>query len=167
MKKAFYGLLTLVLFCCSNNSVPSDTFPQLIGYVNDYAEMIDPESETTITQLCENLDNQEIVQIAVCTIDSIPLVKKEYKNEMVYATDLFNKSGIGRSGKNDGLLILISKNDRKAVINTGYFTEKVLPDSTAGRILDKSMIPEFKNGEFGKGIIQGIYEIERVIDRNL
>jgi len=167
MKKTIFICLLLVFINCNNNSKTHGIFPKPIGYVSDFAELIDENSENIITDLCKNLNNKKYVQIAVCTIDSIPLVKKEYKNEMMYATDLFSEWGIGRKGKDDGLLILISKKDRKAVISTGYFTEQVLHDSTAGRILDKSMIPEFKNGEFGEGIIKGIKEIEKVIYKNL
>ena len=163
MKMTIYILLLLALVVCNNKSKSDSVFPQQIGYVSDYAELIDDNSENIITEICEKISNQELAQIAVCTIDSIPLVKNEYKNEMIYATDLFNKWGIGKRGKDDGLLILISKNDRKAVINTGYFTENVIHDSTAGRILDKSMIPEFKKDNFGKGIIEGIKEIEKEI----
>ena len=167
MRNIIHIFTLLILISCNRAEKSDSIFPKSMGYVSDYAALIDENSEKIITELCENLDKQEIVQIAVCTIDSIPLIKEEYKNEMIYATDLFNNWGIGRKGKDDGLLIFISKIDRKALINIGYFTENVLHDSTAGRILRKTMIPEFKKGDFSKGVIEGIKEIEKEINKKL
>jgi uncharacterized protein len=168
MKKIYLLLiLCLAFFCNKKISQTNSIFPKPIGCVNDYANIIDEDSEKKITDLCNKIKEKGLVKIVICTIDSIPKIKKEYQNPMLYATDLFNNWGIGDKNKNDGLLIFISRNDRKATICNGYFTEHVLSDSTSGRILNNTMIPNFKNGDYGIGIIEGIKIIEYQIDKNM
>jgi uncharacterized protein len=167
MKKLYiFSILLIILFCNKISSQTYSIFPKPIGYVNDFANLIDDNSEKIIIELCKNIKKNGLVEIGVCTIDSIPLVKEEYKNEMLYATDLFNNWCIGEKNKDNGLLIFISKKDRKAVISNGNFTQYVLTDSTSYRILDKTMIPYFKKGNYGLGIIEGIKVIEYEIDKN-
>jgi uncharacterized protein len=168
MKKLYIlsVLLLIILFCNKRESLTSNLFPKPSGYVNDFANIIDDSSEQIISNLCKYIKDNKLAEICVCTIDSIPLIKEEYRNPLVYATDLFNNWGIGDKS-NNGLLIFISRKDRKATICNGYFTEHVLSDSTSGRILDKTMIPYFKNGNYGIGIIEGIKVIEFEIEKNL
>jgi uncharacterized membrane protein YgcG len=64
------------------------------------------------------------------------------------------------------LLFFISRIDRKVVLNTGHFTERILPDSSAGRILDSCVIPKLKSGAYGEGIINGILAAKAVMSKN-
>lgn len=168
MKRVFllsaFGLLFLF---CSKADRPHSIFPKPAGSVNDFADIIDADSENQIASLITGIKSRGLAEIAVCTIDSIPLAKAEYRDPMFYAADLFNAWGIGDKEKKDGLLIFVSVKDRKTAINTGYFTELVLNDSTCGRILDKTVLPNFRNGDYGKGIIEGIKVIEDELDKNI
>ena len=69
-----------------------------------------------------------------------------------YAAQLGQLWGIGKKGKDDGVLILISKENRKAFIATGYGMEGVLPDSRCKRIIDADLVPQFKRGDYFNGI---------------
>jgi len=150
-------LILLVAFYLHTESAADSIFPEHNGTcINDFAELINPQ----------DIFKDELASIVVCTIESIPKIKKEYENPVLYGTDLFNYWGIGRKGVDDGILILISKGDRKAVICTGYLTEHYLPDPEAGRILDEYMVPQFKKGNFGTGIIDGIIEARKVMEKN-
>jgi len=145
----------------------NNVFPQNNGTcVNDFAKLINPEDTEKIKSMCDEIRKDELAVIVVATIDSIPKVKKEYESALAYGTDLFNYWKIGRKGVDDGILILVTKNDRKTAICTGYLTEHFLPDWQAGRILDKYMIPNFKKGDYGKGIIAGIIEARKIMEKN-
>jgi len=169
MRTKLIFTILLVFFCAYANAKTNEfyIFPKPKDKcVNDFAGLINPEDTKKIKLLCEEITQDELAVIVVVTLDSIPKVKKEYENPVIFGTDLFNTWGIGRKGIDDGVLIFISKNDRKTAIVTGYLTEYFLPDSEAGRILDKYMIPEFTNGEFGTGIIAGIIEARKVMEQN-
>ncbi len=131
-------------------------------WVNDFANLIGSEDKKTIESLCKEIENEELATIVVCTIESIPKVKKEYEKVLSYGTDLFNFWRLPK----EGVLILISRKDRKTAICTGYITEYFLPDGDAGEVLRKYLIPNFKNGDYGKGIIEGITEARKLMLKN-
>jgi uncharacterized protein len=138
-------------------------FPQNNGTsVNDFAKLLNTEDTKKIKSLSEGIKKDELANILIVTIDSIPKVKKEYEHAIFYGSDLFNNWKIGW----DGIIFLIAKNDRKTAICTGYLTEHYLPDSEVRKILDKYMIPNFKKGDYGKGIIAGIIEARKVMEKN-
>ncbi len=72
-----------------------------------------------------------------------------------FATELFNKWGIGKKGKDNGVLFLISVGDRRVEIETGYGVEGILPDAKVGNIINTQIIPRFKKGDFEGGTLAG------------
>ncbi len=169
MKKntVIFFLTLLITFYFHTNATADDIFPDHNGtFINDFANLIDQKDENIIKSLCADIFKDELAVIVVCTIESLPKVKKEYNDPLLYGTDLFNYWGIGRKGINDGLLILISKGDSKAAICTGYLIEYYLPDPDADIVLKSYMFPHFKQGNYGKGIIEGIIEARKVMEKN-
>lgn len=81
-----------------------------------------------------------------------------------FATKLFEDWGIGKSDKDNGILILIVKDKRKAVIRTGYGAEGVMPDIIAGRILREEMFPRFKEGDYDGGTIAATQRMAEVME---
>jgi uncharacterized protein len=73
-----------------------------------------------------------------------------------YAQGLFTQWGIGKKGKDNGVLLLISIKERKVRIHTGYGVEAVLPDSICKRIIETDMVPYLKKNDFGKGLEVGV-----------
>lgn len=73
-----------------------------------------------------------------------------------FATDLFTSWGIGKKDKDNGVLLLVSVEDRKMVIRTGYGAEGVLPDVIAAHIIREDMAPHFRNGDYDGGILAAI-----------
>ena len=71
---------------------------------------------------------------------------------------------LGRKGVDDGLLLLVAKNDRKLRIEVGYGLEGVIPDVTAYRVINEIITPYFKKGDFYGGIHAGVDRLIRVID---
>ena len=98
----------------------------------------------------------EIVVVAVEEID--PSMTPDE-----FATALFEKWGIGKKDKDNGVLVLISRGDRKAVIRTGYGVEGALPDIIAGRIIRNVMAPEFREGDYDGGTEAAVKAIGDVL----
>ncbi len=126
------------------------SFPKPTGYVNDFAKVISPSEKARLTALIEEVKRKTTAEIAVVTVPTIaPLTKERY------AVELYQRWGIGEKGKDNGVLILISLKERAWKIETGYGLEGALPDMIVSEIGRKIMVPYFKKGEFGKGLLAG------------
>ncbi len=125
------------------------------GYVTDLANLLTDKQEEQLERLLFAREKETGVEIAVVTISSIkdfPGTSNRTIEE--FATALFNSYGIGNMPKNDGVLLLIARRDRKARIElgAGYGHRR---DSDSRRIMDRKIIPSFKKGRYAKGIIKG------------
>ena len=80
-----------------------------------------------------------------------------------FATELFTKWGLGKSDVDNGLLILVAKNLRRAAIRPGYGLEGVLPDIICYRILRDKMFPAFRQGDYDKGIVEAASAIQNIL----
>ncbi len=110
------------------------------GWVTDMANVLSPETEAKINTTLSKLAATNGSEIAVVTVPetSPSATPKDF------ATDLFNYWGIGKKGEDDGVLVLISKGDRRVEIETGYGVEDVLPDALVGNIINQKITPQFK-----------------------
>lgn len=107
------------------------------------------------------LENKTSAEISVVTLPSL----NDEPIENV-AVDLFQQWGIGKKGKDHGLLFLIAPNERKLKIEVGYGLESILPDGLTGRIRDTYVIPEFKKGDFNTGIMQGTQAMVQIVAKD-
>ena len=132
-------------------------------YVNDSAKVLDASLENYIISTNKSLYSQTGAQIIIVTINSL---KGEGLEE--YANDLFRQYGIGDKKKNNGVLMLLSIQDRKSRIEVGYGLEGALNDAKTGRIQDNYMIPYFKEDNWQDGIKNGynaiLSEVEKAYD---
>ncbi len=80
-----------------------------------------------------------------------------------YATDLGQKWQIGQKGKDNGIILLIAKDDRKMAIQTGYGVEHLLTDALSKRIIETIIKPNFKQDQYYQGIDEGTNAIFRVL----
>ena len=81
-----------------------------------------------------------------------------------YAIRVFDQWKLGRKGVDDGVLLLIAKNDRKLRIEVGRGLEGAIPDAYAKRIIDEEITPRFRQGDFYGGIEAGVARIAKLID---
>lgn len=120
------------------------------GWVADVAEILSPASEAEINGMISALEAENGSEMAVVTVpETEPLTPK------AFATELFNRWGIGKQGEDNGVLFLVSVGDRRMEVEAGYGAEAVLPDARVGRILDQYVVPEFRQGDYEQGILQG------------
>jgi uncharacterized protein len=149
-----FSILTYFLISLFPYSLISQNFPEKPNpprLVNDFAKIYNDEQAGLLEQKLVAYNDSTSTQIAivsVTTLDGYPVDD--------YTIKLGNKWGIGQKGKNNGILILIAKEDRKAYIATGYGMEGALNDGKLGTILRREMIPYFKNGDYYGGTDAGI-----------
>lgn len=149
-------LLAALLFCGSvlRAQIPDADLPGRPSppkLVNDLAGVISPIEEEELEQKLLEYERTSSTQIAVVTLRSIG------GHEVAqYGTELFKKWGIGQQGKDNGVLILASIDDRKVNITTGRGLEGALPDITAGKIIRNEIVPEFR-AEPGSGGYESRY----------
>jgi uncharacterized protein len=124
--------------------------PESNIYVNDFAQMLSTQTVQAIQALGAQLEQQTTAQVAVVTVPNLAGQPVED-----YAVGLFRKWGIGQKQKNNGVLLLISKEERKVRIEVGYGLEGALPDARTGRILDEEVVPFFRNGDYDNGVYRG------------
>jgi uncharacterized protein len=135
--------------------------PELTSTVNDFAEVIDADSTRRIDALVEQLRAASGDRIAVATIRSF----KPWPDLQSYAVRMFENRGrgIGDTGKDNGLLMVVALDDRRAWIEVGYGLEGFITDGFAGETVRETMGPYFRQGRFGEGIMAGVTRVaERI-----
>jgi uncharacterized protein len=125
------------------------------GYVSDHADLLSADEEIRLERWLLQVEEKSKVEIIIVTIDSLSDYEgADNRSIETFATALFDTYGIGNMPKNDGVLLLISKNDRKARIELGghYGYDR---DSDATRIMQNVIIPQFKRNDYPAGINAG------------
>jgi uncharacterized protein len=143
--------LVLLLFLLPFAWAAARDIPPLTGRVDDTANLISPEQRQRIEAQLAQFEKQTGDQVAVLTVDSLDgEAIEDYANKVARAWAL------GQKGKNNGVLLLVSKNDRKMRIEVGYGLEPELTDLQTSLIQNQVIIPHFKQGDFGGGIEAGV-----------
>jgi len=131
------------------------------GWIADYAGILDSESYREINGVIIDLEKKTGAEISVVSIKSL-----EGDSIENFSVKLFEKWGIGKKGKDNGVLLLTSIEDRKVRIEVGYGLEGILPDGLCGEIIDTYIIPHFNKGIYGKGISLGVIAVASVIAKD-
>jgi uncharacterized protein len=151
-------IAVLLLFSLAAGPVMAQTYPQPVGYVNDYAYLLSDTARTQMEARLVKLEKDTSAEVAVVTIISL-----EGDPIEDYAVGLFKNWGIGKKDKNNGILFIMSLIDRKVRIEVGYGLEAIITDGRAGRILDNEVLPHFKNNDYEQGLEAGVAAIESYI----
>lgn len=130
--------------------------PEQTAWVMDSADIIDKNAEAELNSFLESVSAQTGVQVAVFTVPS--LEKAAGKNATIedYASQVFEKWGLGQKKEDNGVLLLVCFAERKVRIEVGYGLEGILTDTKCGLIIRNFITSEFKNGDYTKGILAGI-----------
>jgi uncharacterized protein len=144
-------LLALVLYAVQALALD---VPRLTGRVNDNAGMLSKEAISRLDAALADFERTDSTQLVVLTIPSLQGEPLED-----YAIKVAQAWGIGQKGKDNGVLLLVSKGDRKVRIEVGYGLEGRLTDALTGRIIDHAIVPAFKAGRFDAGIEAGVAAI--------
>ena len=116
--------------------------------VVDLAGIIDNSVKTKINRYLRELEQKTTAQVAILTIKSL----EGQSLEDFSITIAHDKWKLGQKGKDNGVLVLVAKDDRKYRIEVGYGLEGILPDSLVGSIGRQYLVPYFRKGDYSTGI---------------
>jgi uncharacterized protein len=129
------------------------------GYVSDFAHVLDPQSRAQVEAYCGRVEQLTGVQMAIVTLPSLDGNPIED-----VSNTLFRQWGIGKKGKDEGIMLLLAVQDHRDRIEVGYGLEPILPDGFDGSIL-RGIQPLLRQGAFGQALISGAVQIGSAIAR--
>jgi len=127
--------------------------PLLTATVNDFAGVIDPASERELDRGIRSLLRASGDVVVVATVPTF----QPYADIREYAVKMFENQGrgVGERGKDNGLLIVVAVEDRKVGIEVGYGLEGFVTDGFAGQTIREVILPPFRQGQYGRGLLAG------------
>jgi len=128
--------------------------PSIVDPVTDLTNTLDRIEYTKLRKQIIQFEDSTSNQIVVCLIPT--LGENEIRD---FAIRTLEKNKIGQKGKDNGILLLIAKDDRKVSIEVGYGLEGVLTDAICDQIIRNEILPEFREGNYYKGISTAIGSI--------
>lgn len=143
-------LLVGIFIFLFSPSVQALIVPQLHGYVNDYANMISPTVKAKLEKKLRDIEKSDSTQIVILTIPSLD-------GEVIenFSMKVAKSWKIGQKGKDNGIIFIVAKQDRKWRIEVGRGLEGRLPNLAVSRINDVDILPKFRYGDFDGGFIAG------------
>ncbi|MBL0200590.1 MAG: TPM domain-containing protein [Chitinophagaceae bacterium] len=153
--KKFFSIIALLLLSVLAFSQESFDLDKLLKekptkLVIDFTGTLTPDQAQALENKLVAFDDSTSTQIAVVIVPSI-----NGKDIADFNIDLGRAWGVGGKENNNGIVLLIAKNDRKLNIATGYGLEGALPDLTAKQIIDDIILPNFKGDDYYRGIEEG------------
>ncbi len=156
------ALALLATSCCLIAVAPALAYQspgQPVNYVSDYADLLTPQTEDLLNDMLKALEASTSAQIAIVTIPSL-----EGDTIENYAEKLFQDWGIGQENQDNGLLLLVAKDDRQVRIEVGYGLEPLVTDAKAHQIIQTYLIPAFKQNQYALGITQATDQLVSLIE---
>lgn len=135
-------------------------------YLHDGAGVLSAECEAELIPFLQRVERESGVELVVVTIDRIPQSnprgfiagRKESMTIEAYAKAMFNRYEIGNASPNQGVMLLVAKHDRKCRIELGA-GYSASTDQVAKQIIDRTIVPAFRGGDYETGIRDGVTEI--------
>lgn len=147
LKTSLVALVAMLMFASLNVCAELVAIPALKARVTDLTQTLSAEQQSQLDAKLSAFEQQSGSQIAVLIVAST-----QPEDIAQYSIRVADAWKLGREKPDDGLLILVAKDDHKMRIEVGYGLEGVIPDLTAKRIITEFMAPSFKQGDFYGGI---------------
>lgn len=128
------------------------------GYVTDVVGVLSAADRSQISGLLQEYQQQTSNQIAVLIVDTLggePIAD--------VAVQVGRKWGVGTKEYNNGILILVAYTDREIFLATGYGLEGAVPDIVAKGIIERDILPQFRDGDYAGGIRAGVVALQKHI----
>jgi len=154
-------LLVLSLLCLPSMAGAQQPayIPAFDSPVVDTTGTLDAASKRQLEQQALALQQRKGSQLQVLIIPSTAPETIEQ-----YAVRAFESFKLGRKGVDDGLLLVVAKDDRKVRIEVGYGLEGAIPDITAGRVIQEYMVPMFRHGDYAGGVTAATEQLVKLVD---
>ena len=141
-------LLVVVPWSASGQTTPAPP-PALTAPVNDFAKVIDAASAAELDRIIRALQTASGDVLVVATIQTLA----PYGSIEEAAVRMFEQAGVGTRASDNGALILVAVDDRKVRIEVGYGLEEFITDGYAGDMIRTHMLPAFREGQYGQGLV--------------
>jgi len=150
-------LALLVSTAASSERARAREVPALQGPVVDEAGLLDARDRERLGALCRSawaLPADRRVQLQYLLLDSL-----EGEDIADFSTKAFEAYKLGDRDRDNGVLLVVSRQDRRVKIETGYGTEGALTDVQASRIIRNTLAPAFRQGRYGEGLYEAGVEM--------
>lgn len=152
---ALLGCVAACLFGLTSVSTcalaAADTYPDPVGYVNDFAGVIPDRDEAGISAIATELEQKTGAELAVAAVPTTGGVDIHD-----YSVGMYMQWGIGKADKDNGILIVAAIEDRQLWIKTGYGLEGTITDALAHAVYRDILRPAFRKGEYGQGFLKAV-----------
>lgn len=143
MRTTFFSLFVAIPFLALAYTNPGDP----TGFVNDFAGILNQNEKSALEQALVSFEKETSNEIAIAAIPSL-----EGDTIENYAEKLFVDWKIGKEGKDNGVLILVARDDRMVRFEVGYGLEGALTDAQSAWIIDNEIVPRFRDGKYAEGL---------------
>ncbi len=158
--KTWLGIVLWISSSVWVNAQKLQPLPELNQRVTDLTATLSLHEKNTLEQDLAALEKAKGSQVVVVII---PTTEPEAIEQ--YSIRLAEAWKIGREGVDDGVILLVAKDDRKLRIEVGYGLEGAIPDIYAKRIIENIILPRFRQGDFGGGLMDGVQAISGLINK--
>lgn len=159
--RALLPLAALCLLALAALPATAQTFPPLSGRVVDAAQLLDAATKADLTQKLAAFEERSSDQVVVATVPDL-----QGTDIADYGYRLGRAWGIGREGENNGVILLVSKGDRKVRIEVGYGLEGTLTDALSRLVIENDILPRFRANDYAGGIRAGTEAILQILGGN-
>jgi uncharacterized protein len=154
--------LLLIIVSCLAGVIPCGAqetrFPSPKGFVNDYANVLSGDAKLKLESFLAQFEQKTTAEITVVTVNTTsPLTIEQY------AVELFGKWGIGKKGKDNGILLLVASADRKVRIEVGYGLEGAVTDLQSKVIIQDFIVPNFRKGDYDQGVTSAAVVLAKIV----
>jgi uncharacterized protein len=132
--------------------------PSLQTSVYDYIDLLNEGQKAALNQKLVRYSDSTSTQIVITIIGTT-----EGENINYLGAQWGQKWGIGQEGKDNGILVILARDDRQIAINTGFGVEGSLTDALSKRIIENIILPEFRTGDYFAGLDKGSDVIFQVL----
>ncbi|HTP79111.1 MAG TPA: TPM domain-containing protein [Bacteroidota bacterium] len=150
--------LSLILFAALPAGPQSDTaglsIPRLDQRVTDFTNTLSYVEWSTLEYRLKHFEDTASTQVVVLMVKSL-----QGDDIEDFANKVFEANGIGQKSRNNGVLLVVAKDDRKIKIEVGYGLEGVLTDALSSEIIRNEIAPKFREGNFFDGLLNGVVAI--------
>jgi uncharacterized protein len=157
VRHALFAAVALFFTVCAA-AAQTLSFPALTGRVVDDAGILDAATRAELTQTLAALEGKTTDQLVVVTLKSLQGTSIED-----YGYQLGRAWKIGQKAKNNGILLIVVPGERRVRIEVGYGLEGMVTDAISKLIIEDSIIPRFKAGDYPGGIKRGVEDIVQVL----
>ena len=159
MLRRLVALMVLLLACAVAQAQQLAPIPPLTGPVIDTTMTLDAATTQQLEAQALALQKRKGSQLQVLVIPTT-----EPEDIAQYAVRAFDEYKLGRAGTNDGVLLVVAKDDRRVRIEVGYGLEGAIPDATAIRVISEYLTPKFRAGDFNGGLIDATGALVKLVD---